>query len=57
MKEKNLKKRVMLACSVKHGTVVFNNPVGFDEITKTHYGLTKGSSDLIGWRKPDRSYQ
>ena len=50
MKEKNLKKRVMLACSEKYGTVVFNNPVGYDKLRKIHYGLFKGSPDLIGWR-------
>ena len=42
-------KRVMLAAT-KMGARLFRNNVGFDEVRKIHYGLCKGSSDLIGWR-------
>ena len=50
MKEKNLKNRILLACSEKYQTVMFNNPVGFDKLRKIHYGLMRGSSDIIGWK-------
>lgn len=34
------------------GLVLFRNPVGFDQRTKNHYGLTKGAADWIGFHGP-----
>ena len=47
--ESNILRRCLLAAS-KKGWRLFRNNVGFDPIRKIHYGLQKGSSDLIGLR-------
>jgi hypothetical protein len=50
MTEAQLTKFVQLAIGQPPiSGVSFRNTVGFDEIRKIHYGLVKGSSDLIGW--------
>ena len=46
--ESNISKRVMLAVS-KLNAKIFRNSVGFDFERNIHYGLAKGSHDLIGW--------
>lgn len=43
-----LKREILLALNAIPGVRFWNNVVGFDDITKTHYGLAKGSADLIG---------
>lgn len=43
-------KRILLTAT-KMGSRLFRNNVGFDDARKIHYGLCKGSSDLIGWRQ------
>jgi VRR-NUC domain. len=52
MKEKTVERNLILEAS-KIGMTLFKNEVGF-AITQNgfpvHYGLCKGSSDLIGWR-------
>ena len=50
MREAELLRRVLVAAS-KLGSVMFRNTVGFDDARKIHYGLCKGSADLIGWTK------
>lgn len=47
--EANILKNSLVKAS-KIGWRLFRNNVGFDELRKVHYGLCKGSSDLIGWR-------
>jgi hypothetical protein len=52
MSESSIQKQIRLAVS-QGGAIVFRNNVGVlpDRFgTPVHYGLCKGSSDLIGWR-------
>ena len=52
MKEKTIERKIILD-SAKLGMILFKNEVGM-AYTKNgfpiHFGLCKGSSDLIGWR-------
>lgn len=48
MPESSLLKRIQIAAS-RVGARLFRNNVGFDAERRVHYGLCKGSSDLIGW--------
>lgn len=43
-----LKRHILLALNRLPYARFFNNPIGFDELRGIHYGLAKGSSDLIG---------
>jgi len=48
MRESSLLKRIQIAAS-RAGARLFRNNVGFDAERRVHYGLCRGSSDLIGW--------
>jgi len=50
MLEKTLQNRIRLAISESKLGVLFRNTVGYDKARKVHYGLIKGSCDLIGWK-------
>jgi len=50
MLERNLQDRIRLFISESKLATMFRNNVGFDKTRKIHYGLYKGSSDLIGWQ-------
>lgn len=50
--ETNIQRRIMVALS-KQGVTIFRNNTGvatFPDGSRVAYGLTPGSSDLIGWR-------
>jgi hypothetical protein len=47
MLERKIKHEIRIAVGCLPGVIVWNNPVGFDDERKIHYGLAKGASDLI----------
>jgi len=46
--EKHIQRDIFLAIGSKPTCRIFRNNIGFDHDKKVHYGLHKGSSDLIG---------
>jgi hypothetical protein len=48
MKESEIAIKVLLVLGDDRVSLWWKNPVGFDHEKKIHYGLFKGSSDLIG---------
>ena len=49
MLERNLQDRIRLFLSESRLATMFRNNVGFDKVRKVHYGMHRGSADLIGW--------
>jgi len=46
--EKDIEIKVRLVLGADPVSVWWLNPTGFDHETKAHYGLFKGSSDIVG---------
>lgn len=46
--ERDIQAAVRLALGSDPGLVLYRNSVGYDAGTRQHYGLAKGSADLIG---------
>jgi hypothetical protein len=40
--------RAAIASEAPRRATLWRNPVGFDDQTKTHFGLGRGSADLVG---------
>lgn len=48
MTERQIQDRVRLILGADRASIWWENPVGFDHEKNCHYGLAKGSADLIG---------
>lgn len=48
MTERQIQDNVRLILGADRASIWWENPVGFDHEKKCHYGLFKGSADIIG---------